>query len=159
MLNLHRDKKSLAVNRGEMGRSLVTPGRMAPLRGASAISEMEKKKKKHSVKYITDSFLRFCYWTSQNVHHEGSDPHIIISQNIFHWDPRKPRGQFKEVIYGPLRTYELQKHTPWIPKIIFHGLTDPQKHSPFSSTDLPKPFLIEFHQPSKPCCLKVTDLK
>ena len=32
MLNLHRDKKSQGVNRGEMGRSLVTTGRMVMMR-------------------------------------------------------------------------------------------------------------------------------
>ena len=39
MLNLHSDKNAEGVNRAEMGRSLVTTGRMATL-GPSAISEM-----------------------------------------------------------------------------------------------------------------------
>ena len=45
MLNLHRDKKSEGVNRGEMRRSLVTTGRMVMMRSI-AISEIKKKRKR-----------------------------------------------------------------------------------------------------------------
>ena len=64
-------------------------------------------KRLHSITYIIDSFLRYCSRTSQNFLHGDSDSHI--SQNIFHWAPMKLDVQFKIVIYGPLRTYKLQK--------------------------------------------------
>ena len=44
MLNLHRDKKSYGVNRGEMGRSLVTTGRMVMMRSIGYKLRFKKKK-------------------------------------------------------------------------------------------------------------------
>ena len=46
MLNLHRDKKLQGVNRGDMGRSFVTTGRMVIMRSIGYKCDKGKKKKK-----------------------------------------------------------------------------------------------------------------
>ena len=46
MLNLHRDKKSQDVNLGEMGRSLVTTGRMVMMRSIGYKCDFKNKTKK-----------------------------------------------------------------------------------------------------------------
>ena len=46
MLNLHRDKKLEGVNRGEMGRSFLTTGRMVMMRSIGYKLDLKKKKKK-----------------------------------------------------------------------------------------------------------------
>ena len=54
MLSLNRNKSSYNENRGEMGRSLVTTGRMATYSirwGLSAVSDVQKKKKRRGKKH------------------------------------------------------------------------------------------------------------
>ena len=50
MLNLHRDKKLEGVNRGEMGKSFVTTGRMVTMRSIGYKWDEKKKKKSCSVR-------------------------------------------------------------------------------------------------------------
>ena len=55
MLNyLHHDKKLKGVNRGEMGRSLATTGRMVITRSIGYISEIKEEKKKKKKKTASE---------------------------------------------------------------------------------------------------------
>ena len=72
MLNLHRDKKSQGVNRGEMRRYLMTTGRMVTLRPIGYTGDEKKNEKKEEEKNGLISYSAYLSGSLLSAHKEQS---------------------------------------------------------------------------------------